>query len=254
MFDPCPIAFVRTITGIKGSCQEFSLDKGMSRENSPGVYGGKVSDETDDFIPSAPGDSDDARVIKDADTLRALGHPVRLALLEALLSGPLTATEAGALIGESATTCSFHFRQLARYGFVEEAGGGKGRARPWRRVDTRLRIPPRPEDPEYTKASQLVHGVMLDRYLERVRNAILDAPNGPREWYEAIIGTEMMFFITAEELREINDAIDDLRRRFTDRWGNRLQRELRPEGARAVELLFFGIPVAPGEEDRSELS
>ena len=54
--------------------------------------------------------------------MRALTHPVRLALLDAGNSqGPLTATQAGELIGEPPNTCSFHFRQLARYGFVEEA-------------------------------------------------------------------------------------------------------------------------------------
>jgi DNA-binding transcriptional ArsR family regulator len=42
--------------------------------------------------------------------LRALSHPVRLALLEALATGPLTATEAGELIDETPTTCSFHLR------------------------------------------------------------------------------------------------------------------------------------------------
>ena len=67
------------------------------------------------------------RDVNDPKTLRALTHPVRLALLEALaLEGPLTATAAGELIGESPTTCSFHFRQLAKYGFVEEAASGPG--------------------------------------------------------------------------------------------------------------------------------
>lgn len=55
-----------------------------------------------------------------------MAHPVRVALLEALsLQGPMTATEAGERIGESPTTCSFHLRQLAKYGFVEEAGGAR---------------------------------------------------------------------------------------------------------------------------------
>ena len=62
----------------------------------------------------------------DARTLRALAHPVRVALIETLsVEGPLTATEAGERIGESPTTCSFHLRQLAKYGFVEEAGAGR---------------------------------------------------------------------------------------------------------------------------------
>lgn len=60
--------------------------------------------------------------------MRALAHPVRSSLLELLIiDGPITATEAGERLGESPTTCSFHLRQLARYGFVEEAGGGPGR-------------------------------------------------------------------------------------------------------------------------------
>src|SRR5580693_3114647 len=80
-----------------------------------------------------PSEEYEIRKVTDAQTLRALAHPVRIALIEALtLRGAMTATEVGELIGESPTTCSFHLRQLAKYGFVEEAGGGKGRARPWR--------------------------------------------------------------------------------------------------------------------------
>ena len=75
----------------------------------------------------------DRREISDPRALRALTHPTRLALIEALgLHGPLTATEAAEHVGESPSSCSFHLRQLARYGFVEEAGGGTGRRRPWR--------------------------------------------------------------------------------------------------------------------------
>ncbi|HTW11798.1 MAG TPA: helix-turn-helix domain-containing protein, partial [Solirubrobacteraceae bacterium] len=70
--------------------------------------------------------------ITEVRRLRAMTHPVRVALLEALaVGGPQTATEAAERIGESPTTCSFHLRQLAKYGFVEEAGGGMGRSRPW---------------------------------------------------------------------------------------------------------------------------
>jgi predicted ArsR family transcriptional regulator len=57
------------------------------------------------------------------------------ALLEALWhAGTLTATQAGEMLGETPANCAFHLRTLARYGLAEEAGGGKGRERPWRRV------------------------------------------------------------------------------------------------------------------------
>lgn len=71
--------------------------------------------------------------LRDPRAMRALAHPVRLALMDALsLDGELTATQAPRIVGESPANCFFHFRQLAKYAFVEEAGGGAGRQRPWR--------------------------------------------------------------------------------------------------------------------------
>jgi hypothetical protein len=63
----------------------------------------------------------------------ALGHPLRVALLALLARrATLTSTEAARELGESSGACSFHLRQLARYGHVEEVPGARGRARPWR--------------------------------------------------------------------------------------------------------------------------
>src|ERR1700683_2068981 len=71
--------------------------------------------------------------LTDPRALRAYAHPVRLKLVALLRTeGPLTATRAGELLGESSGTCSFHLRQLAKYGLVEEAGGGTGREKPGR--------------------------------------------------------------------------------------------------------------------------
>ena len=79
--------------------------------------------------------SDEPRKLTDPRAMRAVAHPIRIALLEVLgTEGPLTATEAGERIGESPTTCSFHLRQLAKYGFIEEVAGVAGRKRPWRLV------------------------------------------------------------------------------------------------------------------------
>ncbi|MEU5387920.1 helix-turn-helix domain-containing protein [Kitasatospora cineracea] len=60
-------------------------------------------------------------------------HPVRLALLDLLAeTGTATATGAAARLGLSSGLCSFHLRQLARYGLVEEVPARAGRSRPWR--------------------------------------------------------------------------------------------------------------------------
>src|SRR5580658_6816512 len=75
--------------------------------------------------------------LTDARALRAYAHPVRMKLVGLLRTeGPLTATRAGALLGEPSGTTSFHLRQLAKYGLVEEAGGGTGRQKPRRATTT----------------------------------------------------------------------------------------------------------------------
>jgi len=208
--------------------------------------------ELEHGVEPEAGTLDEAQLISDVATLHALGHPVRLALLEALLTGPLTATEAAERIGETPTTCSFHLRQLARYGFIEEAGGGRGRARPWRRTHTGWRIPAQPDNTEFTKSSQAVHEVMLGRYFDRLRRAIHAAPTQPHEWNEAMVGTESMLFITSDEAKEVAQAYDEMLMGFSDRWGERTQRiETRPPGTRAVELLFFAVPVDEPPAGRS---
>lgn len=44
----------------------------------------------------------------------------------------VTSTQAAARLGHSSGLCSFHLRQLARHGLIEEVPHKGGRARPWR--------------------------------------------------------------------------------------------------------------------------
>ena len=71
--------------------------------------------------------------------MRALAHPTRLALLDHLHAvDQATATECAAVVGDSPSSCSYHLRALAKWGFVEEAEGGAGRERPWRATAARI--------------------------------------------------------------------------------------------------------------------
>lgn len=72
--------------------------------------------------------------VTDVRALRALAHPLRNRLLGLLrLDGPSTATLLGKRVGESSGSTSYHLRQLAAYGFVEEVPDhGTGRERWWR--------------------------------------------------------------------------------------------------------------------------
>src|SRR5215475_15913022 len=97
--------------------------------------------------------------VTDPKALRALAHPIRLSLMGLLRTeGPLTATKAGELLGESSASTSFHLRQLAKYGLVEETGGGQGRERPWRATTLFTDIPEVTGDPKVAAASALTRG------------------------------------------------------------------------------------------------
>jgi DNA-binding transcriptional ArsR family regulator len=174
--------------------------------------------------------------------MRALSHPVRIALIETLsLEGPMTATEVGERIDESPTTCSFHLRQLAKYGFVEEAGGGKGRARPWRMTSIGQSIPT-PRDPESEVAAGALMRIMRGRMLDRFQTWLDTQTNYPREWRVASSENEYVFYLTAEELKQLNDELlATLRPRFLERLTDPSKR---PPGSVPVEMLVISYPIS----------
>src|SRR3954470_4620267 len=85
-------------------------------------------------MPADPTQPESAVQVTDVRALRALAHPLRSRLLGQLrLNGPATASRLGRVFGESSGSTSYHLRQLAAYGFVEEVEGqGTARERWWR--------------------------------------------------------------------------------------------------------------------------
>ena len=182
------------------------------------------------------------RRVSDARTLRALSHPVRIALLEELvLAGVLTATEIGERIGESPTTCSFHLRQLAKYGFVEEAGGGKGRARPWRLTSIGISLPNTNDDPEAEIAAGALSRLVRERQLGRFWTWVETKGSYPRAWRDASDESEYLFYLTPAELKELNQELYTLlSSRYHERLADPAQR---PAGSAPVELLTLSFPI-----------
>ena len=72
--------------------------------------------------------------VKDAHTLRALAHPLRLQILGSLrVDGPATSAMLARRLGTDTGQTSFHLRQLAKYGFIVDAPDlNRGRERWWR--------------------------------------------------------------------------------------------------------------------------
>lgn len=185
--------------------------------------------------------------LTDPRALRAVAHPVRLALIGALRrQGPLTATQAGGLIGESATTCSFHLRQLAKYGLVEEAGGGRGRERPWRATAWFTSWPGAASDPKLAAAVELLNSVVAERYFERVLRWLERQGEEPPEWQDAAHFGDTIGYLTAAELVDVGRRLDEL----LEPYGERLRDpEQRPPDARLVNFIRIAFPDEDGSNE-----
>jgi DNA-binding transcriptional ArsR family regulator len=192
------------------------------------------------------------RELRDPKALRALTHPVRLRLLQALvLEGPLTATAAAEIIGETATTCSFHFRQLKKYGFVEDDAPPGGRERPWRLARMDHTIPGRTGEPDVDLASSALVGLFLEHYIAELREWWRRSPSYPPDWQEAAGFTDMVLFVTPAELTELRAELYQPPARYTDRIEDPSRR---PPGARPVRMLVSSYLIEPGGQGPGDLA
>src|SRR3954454_9455841 len=178
------------------------------------------------------------RELTDPLAMRAMAHPVRLALMEALNdAGTLTATQAAERVGESPSNCSFHLRQLAKYGYVEEAEGGTGRRRPWKRVALGMRFTEDHDDAETAASSRELSRTMSHRYLARAEKGLEENRSLRDEWRKVTGHNQMGLFLTPDELETLDAKIIDL---MYELFGERRVRTAEtPEDAERVEILTF---------------
>jgi predicted ArsR family transcriptional regulator len=169
--------------------------------------------------------------------MRAVAHPTRLALLEALTRyGQLTATEAAELLGESPTNCAFHFRTLAKYGFVEEAGDAPGRRRPWRRTHVGFSVDAEPGDPAASELAQ----VLWETWLDRIATVNAARETFAEPWRRVTAGMEHLAYLTPEEAERLTADLAAVLQRHRDRLEDP---SLRPVDSLPVELVLFTFPL-----------
>ncbi|MFK4064953.1 ArsR/SmtB family transcription factor [Streptomyces sp. NPDC029674] len=151
----------------------------------------------------------------DARTLRGLAHPLRMRLLSSLgIDGPATASQLAARLGESSGATSYHLRQLAEYGFVEDdPDRGKGRERWWRpaqqgiHTDAALMLD---ENPEVRGAlSTILHEYATQRAQE-VSTWIATRNEWPQDWQEASDLSDFALDLTPAQASELSRKIHEL--------------------------------------------
>lgn len=198
--------------------------------------------------------------VVDVVALKALAHPLRTQLWDALMAGPATASQLAERLGESSGLTSYHLRQLAKHGFIEEVPGrGTARERFWRVVEAETRIA---SENASTPAGREALSIFGDewlrlrfrsaaRYHERKRSGL------EPEWAGAAVDADAYLCATRDELAEMVQEYTELLGRWRERLGGHGEGE-RP-GTRTVEVQFRAFPrdpqtpsgPAPASEERT---
>ncbi|MFI6288096.1 ArsR/SmtB family transcription factor [Streptomyces sp. NPDC051018] len=158
-------------------------------------------------------------------------HPVRVALLDLLAEvGTLTSTEAAARLGHSSGLCSFHLRQLARYGLIEEAPHRGGRARPWR---LRWGTPDPAGTQEPEEFTALTRGLENESY----QHWLTHRDQAPAEWRQDESFSAVLH-LTPSETAELATSIRRLFAAYRDREDHPATRPPDAVAVAAVTRLF----------------
>jgi DNA-binding transcriptional ArsR family regulator len=144
--------------------------------------------------------------------LRALSHPTRLKMLMLLrLEGPATATGLAGKLQLNTGATSYHLRQLAEHGFIEEdTERGDARDRWWRSAHQSTRAGLRFDRPdEAESAESYLHSVAL-MYTEALMQAVAERRYLPLPWQEASTTSDWHLRLTPERAEQLTDALAEL--------------------------------------------
>lgn len=174
----------------------------------------------------------DARQLTTAGELKALAHPLRLAIVEQLgLSGPMTATQIGDALDETPANCSWHLRKLAEHGLVEETHDGAGRRRPWRVTSIGLTWDEDTDDRGRNEAGRILTERIVEREVARFqRNRAITSG----DWGLGAI--QNVIWMTEEEARQWHADLAAVALRYRDRIHDP---NARPDAARLVHTLVL---------------
>jgi hypothetical protein len=178
-------------------------------------------------------------LISDPKRLRALAHPLRWRLLSLIDSeGTATATRCAEVLGESVASCSYHLNMLAKYDYLEKAPG-HGREKPWKLTRRDQSFGAEGLSLEGELAREAAAEAFLEFEFAGVRDRVRAHSRQPEAWRLASRLTASSLYLTADELREINERLDKLLAPYDDRWDNP---GLRPDGARQVRFFASLFP------------
>jgi DNA-binding transcriptional ArsR family regulator len=141
-------------------------------------------------------------------SIRALAHPARLAIIDALATGEeLTATQCAELTGLSPSATAYHLKLLERYGFAETAPPRPDRReRPWRATGRPIAVDVDTSTPAAASAAAAVAAAYFDATRAIAVGFIEGADAEPEEWGDASLKNADLW-LTAEEFQRVAEEL-----------------------------------------------
>jgi predicted ArsR family transcriptional regulator len=176
--------------------------------------------------------------LDDPRALRAYAHPLRLTLIGMLRrNGPMTATQCAAILHENVPNCSFHLRQLAKYGLAERAPAADGRERPWQATANSTSWADGSDDPDARSAADQLNVAILGQYIRRAEAYLAVRGEDSVEWRTAAGFGDVLIYVTAEQLVALTEQVQALLEPYQDK-------AARADGSRPVNVVRMAIPTS----------
>lgn len=152
-------------------------------------------------------------VVPDVTQLKALSHPVRMRILGLLRTlGPATASQVARHLGLNSGATSYHLRQLAEHGFVEEAPElGNKRERWWQASTqmTSVRVDESTGD-EGRDAEDAFHHLAVTSAVGRMHAAAARRGGEDDAWRRVTSVSDLQVPVTAMQAHEIQSRFEAL--------------------------------------------
>jgi len=151
--------------------------------------------------------------------LRALSHPVRLRMLGLLrVEGPATATTLAQRLGLNTGATSYHLRQLAQHGFIEDdPDRGNARDRWWRASHSSTQANPAEaqSDEERDTYDALLQAVTVV-YANNLQRALEQRHTLTKAWAEAGTFSDWILRLTPARAAELKEALKEVLEGFAE--------------------------------------
>ena len=186
----------------------------------------------------------DAEVRLDAKGLRVLAHPARVQLVHLLRKhGPSTATRLAELMGVNSGTASYHLRQLAAGGFVEEeTERGNARERWWRAAHRETVLDDLALVDAEADAAQTYLQSVATTYAMHTQRALTEFPTLPGGWRDVFEISQFPLRLTVEQATELKRRLHEVLADYPKDDGPAA------EGTERLAVLLYLHPEPEGDE------